>query len=253
MLILKELHDKLDAAVAEAYGWPAGLSDNDILIRLVALNQQRAREEQTAPSAGCGRTTKFRVSARRNRKQNSIWLGRQAARSPLPPRDRNPTSRQTRWRRRLPSWPCWRRRLRRSAQTYLPHGSARAPRRRQDRFRARRVAANGLRPVRLMAAAASACVARHNAHSALLPADVRVGDGNEVSHGVTRSVHGVSRRRTLSALRAKVLLLRGTPCALRVTPCDTWLTLPRTVGSHAVEAPSAAAHNPAAANARTPE
>ena len=45
MLILKELHDKLDAAVAEAYGWPADLSDNDILVRLVALNQQRAREE----------------------------------------------------------------------------------------------------------------------------------------------------------------------------------------------------------------
>ena len=45
MLILKELHDKLDAAVAEAYGWPADLSDNDILARLVALNKERAQEE----------------------------------------------------------------------------------------------------------------------------------------------------------------------------------------------------------------
>jgi hypothetical protein len=45
VLILKELHDKLDVAVAEAYGWPADLGDNDILIRLVALNKERAQEE----------------------------------------------------------------------------------------------------------------------------------------------------------------------------------------------------------------
>jgi hypothetical protein len=45
VLILKELHDRLDAAVADAYGWPADLSDNEILVRLVALNQERAREE----------------------------------------------------------------------------------------------------------------------------------------------------------------------------------------------------------------
>jgi hypothetical protein len=45
VLILKELHDKLDAAVAETYGWPADLSDNDILARLVALNKERAQEE----------------------------------------------------------------------------------------------------------------------------------------------------------------------------------------------------------------
>ncbi len=45
VLILKELHNRLDAAVAAAYGWPADLSDNDILVRLVALNQERVREE----------------------------------------------------------------------------------------------------------------------------------------------------------------------------------------------------------------
>ena len=44
-LILKELHDKLDAAVADAYGWPVDLSDDDILDRLVALNKERAKEE----------------------------------------------------------------------------------------------------------------------------------------------------------------------------------------------------------------
>lgn len=45
VLILKELHDKLDVAVAAAYGWPADLSDEDILGRLVALNKERAAEE----------------------------------------------------------------------------------------------------------------------------------------------------------------------------------------------------------------
>jgi hypothetical protein len=37
--------DKLDVAVIDAYGWPADLSDTDILARLVALNAERAREE----------------------------------------------------------------------------------------------------------------------------------------------------------------------------------------------------------------
>lgn len=43
--ILKDLHDQIDAAVAEAYGWPVSLSDEDILFRLVALNKTRAEEE----------------------------------------------------------------------------------------------------------------------------------------------------------------------------------------------------------------
>ena len=46
VLILKELHDKLDVAAAEAYGWPADLSDDEILARLVALNKERAAEEK---------------------------------------------------------------------------------------------------------------------------------------------------------------------------------------------------------------
>jgi hypothetical protein len=45
VLILKELHDRLDAAVAAAYGWPAGLSDEDVLARFLALNKIRAAEE----------------------------------------------------------------------------------------------------------------------------------------------------------------------------------------------------------------
>lgn len=43
--VLKQLHDDLDAAVADAYGWPANLTDEEILERLVSLNAERAREE----------------------------------------------------------------------------------------------------------------------------------------------------------------------------------------------------------------
>jgi len=43
--ILRDLHDRIDAAVADAYGWPTDLSDEDILLRLVALNKERAEEE----------------------------------------------------------------------------------------------------------------------------------------------------------------------------------------------------------------
>lgn len=43
--ILRDLHDQIDAAVADAYGWPADLSDDEILHRLVDLNKQRAAEE----------------------------------------------------------------------------------------------------------------------------------------------------------------------------------------------------------------
>jgi len=45
VLILTELHERLDVEVAAAYGWPADLSDEDLLARLVALNKERAAEE----------------------------------------------------------------------------------------------------------------------------------------------------------------------------------------------------------------
>lgn len=43
--ILRQLHDELDAAVAEAYGWPVDLPESEILMNLVALNKERATEE----------------------------------------------------------------------------------------------------------------------------------------------------------------------------------------------------------------
>lgn len=45
VLILKDLHDQIDRATADAYGWPHDLSDEEILERLVALNAERAKEE----------------------------------------------------------------------------------------------------------------------------------------------------------------------------------------------------------------
>lgn len=45
VLILQELHDRLDALVFEAYGWPASLTVEDLLTRLVALNRERTAEE----------------------------------------------------------------------------------------------------------------------------------------------------------------------------------------------------------------
>ena len=45
VVILSQLHDEIDAETARAYGWPAGLSADAILHRLVALNRERAAEE----------------------------------------------------------------------------------------------------------------------------------------------------------------------------------------------------------------
>ena len=44
--VLKKIHDDLDAAVFEAYGWPPDLTDEQILEKLVALNAERAEEEK---------------------------------------------------------------------------------------------------------------------------------------------------------------------------------------------------------------
>ena len=43
--VLRQIHDELDAAVCDAYGWPVTLTDEEILARLVALNAERAAEE----------------------------------------------------------------------------------------------------------------------------------------------------------------------------------------------------------------
>jgi len=45
VLVLKELHDRLDVTFAAAYGWDADISEDEILARLVALNKKRAQDE----------------------------------------------------------------------------------------------------------------------------------------------------------------------------------------------------------------
>src|ERR1035437_9316935 len=45
--VLRDIHDDLDRAVAEAYGWSPELSSEDILFRLVELNAARAAEERS--------------------------------------------------------------------------------------------------------------------------------------------------------------------------------------------------------------
>ena len=42
---LVNVHERLDAAVADAYGWDADLSDEQVLERLLALNLERYEEE----------------------------------------------------------------------------------------------------------------------------------------------------------------------------------------------------------------
>lgn len=42
---MRDIHDQIDAEVAAAYGWPVELSDEEILLRLVELNKERAAEE----------------------------------------------------------------------------------------------------------------------------------------------------------------------------------------------------------------
>jgi hypothetical protein len=44
--VIHELHNKIDTAVADAYGWPADLQNEAILARLVALNKERIAEEK---------------------------------------------------------------------------------------------------------------------------------------------------------------------------------------------------------------
>lgn len=46
VLLLKDFHDRIDAAVADAYGWPVDLPEEEILSRLIALNRKRAAEEE---------------------------------------------------------------------------------------------------------------------------------------------------------------------------------------------------------------
>jgi hypothetical protein len=47
---LKNAHAALDAAIFAAYGWPPGLTDDEILGRLLDLNQARSANPRPASS-----------------------------------------------------------------------------------------------------------------------------------------------------------------------------------------------------------
>ena len=51
---LDDIHRALDAAVLRAYGWPEGLSDEQILERLLALNLERAGGGSAGEQGGRG-------------------------------------------------------------------------------------------------------------------------------------------------------------------------------------------------------
>jgi hypothetical protein len=44
--IVHRLHEQIDEAVADAYGWPCDLAPADIVARIVALNAERNAEEE---------------------------------------------------------------------------------------------------------------------------------------------------------------------------------------------------------------
>jgi hypothetical protein len=44
-------HQRLDAAVSAAYNWPADVSDDEILSRLLALNLERAVQRKSSAVA----------------------------------------------------------------------------------------------------------------------------------------------------------------------------------------------------------
>jgi type II restriction/modification system DNA methylase subunit YeeA len=48
---LIDAHDRLDVAVLDAYGWPAGLADDEILARLLDLNLARSAAEASPADA----------------------------------------------------------------------------------------------------------------------------------------------------------------------------------------------------------
>ncbi|MCL2714994.1 MAG: class I SAM-dependent DNA methyltransferase, partial [Alphaproteobacteria bacterium] len=77
--VLRELHDELDDAVSQVYGWTADLPDEEILARLVRLNAERAKEEEE----GTIRYLRPEYQDREGRKatQAALKLDEQAARS----------------------------------------------------------------------------------------------------------------------------------------------------------------------------
>jgi hypothetical protein len=84
--ILRKLHNELDAAVSEAYGWPVDLTDEEILGNVVSLNTQRRAEE----SAGVIRWLRPEFQAPHELLVQAGLTGMLPTEGPAPTRHRQP-------------------------------------------------------------------------------------------------------------------------------------------------------------------
>jgi hypothetical protein len=60
VLIIKELHERLDAAVADAYGWPVDLAEEEVLARSGALAKAGLSDPPLRFRQGKGRADRGR-------------------------------------------------------------------------------------------------------------------------------------------------------------------------------------------------
>jgi hypothetical protein len=91
--LLAELHRRIDDAVADAYGWPADLSDEQIVARLVALNAERQADEKRGrvqwlrPDYQLGRAKVASIAPAAQPEQIEALLPDARTRKPAFPRD----------------------------------------------------------------------------------------------------------------------------------------------------------------------
>jgi hypothetical protein len=85
-IILRELHDELDAAVFNAYGWPAELTVEEILGNIVSLNAQRSAEER----AGIVRWLRPEFQAPNELLVQATLAGMAPVEGPVPTRRKQP-------------------------------------------------------------------------------------------------------------------------------------------------------------------
>jgi hypothetical protein len=62
--LIRQYHEEIDAAVAEAYGWPANLSDDEVLERLSPSIRNARPRRHRARCAGCAPSSRRRVMSR---------------------------------------------------------------------------------------------------------------------------------------------------------------------------------------------
>lgn len=90
VLVMNKLHDQIDRAVADAYGWPVDIGEDDVFRRLAHLNKERVDDENRGvvrwlrPEYQAART---RVAATAATEQIEADLGIPPSVTPLLPKD----------------------------------------------------------------------------------------------------------------------------------------------------------------------